>query len=251
MKDWKGVLLIGMMLIAFTQANAQWQLGIKGGINIAEVVQDVSNVQGAYSVPMALGQGGLLVNYRFNEHFALQTELLYAQKGYMIYRKADKSQTWILTTDWWALTNNYLQVPMMVQGIVPLNKRFSMFASAGAYGAYWLSGEWMGRLVGQGFGGSGRSEPYVFDEDWGINQRKDNRWEVGLSLGAGITASVWKGTLAAEARFEQGLSDLHQFNGSRPISYSGKKNRVYAFTLAYLYPLGSSRKMVKGLETAY
>jgi hypothetical protein len=243
MKNWKGALLLCVALAFSKQASAQWHLGIKGGSNLSEVVQDVSNVQGAYSVPKSGVQAGLVVNYRFNKTFALQTELLFSQKGYMVYRRAEKGQTWILTSDWWSLTNNYLELPVMAQAIYPF-KRFSLFANGGVYGAYWTTGYWKGRLVGQGFGGEAQ-EPYEFDSDWGINRRKDNRWDVGVSLGAGASFKIRKAQIAAEARLGQGLIDLHSFTGEKPLSYSGKTNRVYSFTLSCIYPLSSARANVK------
>jgi hypothetical protein len=239
MKNWKGALLLCMALAFSKQASAQWHLGIKGGSNLSEVVQDVSNVQGAYSVPKAGVQAGVVANYRFNNNFALQMELLFSQKGYMVYRRAEKGQTWILTSDWWSLTNNYLEVPVMAQAIYPF-KRFSLFANGGLYGAYWTTGYWKGRLVGQGFGGETK-EPYEFDSEWGINRRKDSRWDVGMSLGTGISLKIWKVQVAAEARIGQGFLDLHQFMGEKPLSYSGKTNKVYSFTLSCIYPLTSAR----------
>lgn len=131
------------------------------GINLSNVSGDVSNTD----MKIGLKVGGV-VNIPAGGGFYLQPGLFFHQKGF----KTSSEMLGIKAT---STTNfNYLELPVNVLYRVDLGNAGGIFASAGMYAAYAVSGKVKGEVAGIEASekvdfGSGADEMKPFD--WGAN----------------------------------------------------------------------------------
>lgn len=83
--------------------SGQTTLGVKGGINIADIkTKDLNN--NGYK-PRVSGHGGIYVNHTFNKYWAVQPEVLFSGEGQRyVYNSVEHT---------WALS--YIEIPLMLQ----------------------------------------------------------------------------------------------------------------------------------------
>lgn len=104
---------IFLLFISETPLLAQHNFGIKAGMNLSDIQVRSENllVQQEYEyAPLRLWHFGVVGVFDLNKHFAIQTELLFTQKG---AQNAFKLVT--LSEQNWKYKMSYLSLPIMLQ----------------------------------------------------------------------------------------------------------------------------------------
>lgn len=158
----KLILAASFTAIAASSTTAQeLTFGPEVGINLSNVGGDVSNTD------MKIGlKAGVVANIPAGGGFYLQPGLFFSQKGF-------KTSSEFLGVKATGTTNlNYLELPVNVLYRFDLGNAGGIFASAGMYAAYAVSGKTKSEVLGIETSdkidfGSGISETKPFD--WGAN----------------------------------------------------------------------------------
>ena len=149
---------------------------------------------------------GATVKYNFTNWLVARADLLWIQKNYKMNRTANNSAS-ILNSDY---TNNYFSMPIMAQ--VQFGYRFKVFAYFGGYVGYWMSGKRSGQTYSMDYllYNDDNATQYT-DETWEFDSRRDNRFDVGLVYGIGVSLNVYDNfVVSAEGRYYYGLTDIQK-----------------------------------------
>lgn len=188
-----------LALLIAAPLQAQTTLGVKGGINIANVDASVEDLPDILDSKTGF-VGGAFVNLTLGSLFALQPELLYSQKGF----QAD------IFTESAALATNYIEIPVLLKAQFKL----AMLRPA-IYAGPVLSME-----TGCDLDLAGVS----FDcdsETAGLVDRKKSDW--GAVFGANVDFFLGPVMLLLDARYQLGLTNLADSEDSE----ESVKNRVW------------------------
>ena len=121
----KRILISLLCLLLFTYAIPSFAgIGIKGGLIQSNIITDDLDEGDSLS----LYSGGLCFENMFIGPIGIQTELLYAQKGY-------KTSIGILDA---TIRGNYIELPVMLKVNLPLNPLVNLNILGGGYAAYLL-----------------------------------------------------------------------------------------------------------------
>ena len=198
--------LVGALLtlISVLPATAQVNLGVIGGLNLANLSVDPD--QGVdISNRTAIGIGGIL-SFGMGETLALQLEPMFLQKGAKL---KFSEQGFTLETEF---KISYIEVPAML--------KFA-FGSSDTK-PYVMAGPTVGFLL------SAKAE----DEDV-----KDDVKSIdfGLAFGGGVSLPMGNNTLFVEARYSLGLSDINDDPDDPDTSIKTKGIQIMA---GITFPLG-------------
>lgn len=199
----KRLIIIACCLLAFVPIKAQWDFGIKGGVG-----STTQQMGSHWDTKNKLGLlAGGLVTYGLGDHFDLQGELYYANRGF-------KTDIWLdfnasKSSDWY-FTYHYLCMPVMLK-YFPMKKGF--YAAVGPHIAYLLD--------------------YKNDiKDWPANEPRErldwesgcNRIDVGLSASLGV---ILNNGIFVDARYNLGLTDA--------LKDGESKNRGFELSVGYFF----------------
>ena len=95
-----------MALSCFSSVNGQTGIGVKGGVNIANITDNPYK-------PRVSVHGGIFVNRSISRHFAIQPELLFSGEGQRVIHNSLEHR--------WSL--NYIQIPLMFQ-VYPVSQLY-------------------------------------------------------------------------------------------------------------------------------
>src|SRR5687768_13102667 len=98
MKKVTTVLSVAFLNLFFLNADAQHAIGVKGGVNIA----NLSGFEGNSRVSV---HGGVFLHHTINSEWCFQPELLYSGEGQRYFDNGEER----------TLALNYLQLPLMIQ----------------------------------------------------------------------------------------------------------------------------------------
>jgi opacity protein-like surface antigen len=179
---------ITLMLFTFVYVGkSQSLLGIQIGLSNSCLNTNINNR--IYSTNQSnIGfTCGITFHLQIKSGFYAEIAPDITQKNYSINR------TDSLTGIYESFVNTYSQLPLIVHGIY--GNRLKVFADIGLYGAYWFAGKVKGKIPDifssntnsnitgesrESFQLSGYNEKYQFD------RKRDNRWEFGWIVGAGM-----------------------------------------------------------------
>jgi hypothetical protein len=171
-----------LALLIATPLQAQTTLGVKGGINVANVS---TNIDISELVDSRTGfVGGAFVTLGLGSLFAVQPELLYSQKGFKAEESGQSAQ----------LGTNYIEIPVLLKAQFKL----AMLRPA-VYAGPVASFETSCNLdvVGVSFD---------CDDGEGFVDRKKNEW--GAVFGANVDLLLGSITLILDGRYQLGLTNL-------------------------------------------
>lgn len=140
--------------------------------------------------------GGLFIIWPAGRTFALQTEVLFSQKGAKFEGPNFSART----------TINYVETPVLLRVSSAKSGGMSFHVFAGPSFAFWVSGETTSTVQGQ----QGTDE---IDNDF-------KRFDLGLTVGAGVEF----GRLVVDGRYTLGLLDV-----DKQIDEATIRNRGFAF----------------------
>ncbi len=207
------VLLIFSFVMLGSHAAAQWDLsrlgkGVKGGIGISDVAyhEKVTKTRTSYLA------GGIL-NYRQNQWFTFQMEVLFTSKGYklddvtIVYPESPGADTGLADAE---IILNYLEMPVLAKLSPPLTGKYRPYLVAGGFMA--LSIQSKTRL----------SEGLVAI-DFGLGNVE--KVDLGAVIGVGIDIKAGDGWVCFETRFDSSLMPA--------IKNEDQKSQVLFFQLGY------------------
>jgi hypothetical protein len=172
-----------LALLIAAPLQAQTTLGVKGGINIANVDTNISDISDLADSKTGFVGGGF-ATFGLGSLFALQPELLYSQKGFMAEEGGQTAE----------LGLNYFEIPVLLKAQFKL----AMLRPA-IYAGPVLSFE-----TGCTFSFDGASEDCDAGDDF--SNRKQNEW--GAVFGANLDFFLGSLTLILDARYQLGLTNL-------------------------------------------
>jgi len=201
-----------------TAVAGELSFGAKAGLIFADITETPREWAQEKSSKTGF-TGGVFANYAFDEHFSIQPELLYTQRGVV-----DKLYEGIVSVDL-AASFDYVELPVLLKYAFPLGDSFKPFIIAGPCVAFTLSSELE-------LSASVLSATVDFSSLTHVT-------DFLLVAGAGFDVPVGKGSLVFDARFTRGFTNVilsgdFEINGStRTIEEDDFKNYGFSFTLGY------------------
>ncbi len=193
-------LLITAVLFAFSATAQEIKLGVRGGLNFANITKNQPN---NLSTRIGFNLGGV-VDIGLSEHFSIQPGLQISTKG------AKSGSDYIFRT-------TYLEVPVYALYHYKLEK-ISFFGGAGPYLALGVGGQEIA-------GGNRQSIAWGESGAW-------HRGDAGLGFILGIEI---KPGFQAGINYDLGLVNIHkQANGGDNIT---AYNRVFGLFIGYMFDL--------------
>jgi opacity protein-like surface antigen len=182
-------LMIGLSLVPLSPAATKLQPGFSFGLKVGLNIADFSgaDVDLAFQTKVGFAAGGLLA-YRLGDIFAIQSEVLFSQKGAKIFTKVQG----IMLNEW--LNLNYIEIPLLFKFYPPLESAIRPMFFAGPYLAFKSSFKEKWEYGSQGG-----------NDDIGTFREK----ETGFAAGGGLDFPIANGVrMSAELRYSRGLSTL-------------------------------------------
>lgn len=208
----KTLLAIGLLSSSFVSF-AQYSVGIKGGLNLSKYTGEVNSE----ALIKAGFNGGLVGNYEISDRFAVQAEVLFTTKGYKTDMATDSSyfRSYIKL--------NYIEIPILLKASFGNPQGIQAFALAGPNFSFLTSGK--SSYEYSYFGGLSKGSG---EQD--IKQYY-NTFDLGLSIGGGVSYAMGMGKIFAETRYGYGLTNASKDTGS--IYH----NTNLQFSVGYLFAL--------------
>jgi hypothetical protein len=183
---------------------AQTTLGVKGGINVADVSTDVAEFELLGTSSKTGFVGGAYANLGLGGLFAIQPELLYSQKGFKAEETGVEAQFKV----------NYFEIPVLLKAQFPME----MIRPA-IYAGPVVSFETTCKL---GLAEGEVSADFDCDsEEAGVDERK--KTEFGAVFGGNLDLFLGSIVLTLDARYQLGLTNL----ADSPDVNEEVKNRVW------------------------
>jgi len=225
----KSLLTIAFLLIAlFTYA--QTSIGIKGGLNFTNISQpDLIGSTGLDFKGITGANFGLLAEIGINDHFAIQPELNYSQKGFKIEEGLDLELFNIpVPLGGKAITKlNYIETPILAKAKFG-NAKVQGYVAAGPLFSY-------------ASGGRFKTQAKVLLVDIPLTDTKLDldalgfeRFDIGATIGTGIQINTaTAGSFFADIRYNKGFRDVYDV----PVVDLKLQNSAFGLSVGYLIPL--------------
>lgn len=185
--------LFVILLFSTSSVMAQWNVGLKGGVNITWMNYDARFNQKIVEQDFKMGyMGGLTFQYFNQPNIGLQMELLYIQKGF-------KTKLDTLANIQYERTLDYLSIPMLMHVYIG-KKKFNVSLMLGPYISYALTS----------------NEIYTEDnvserKDYEWNREIDNRFEFGIQAGLAFRNTFSFGIIELEGNYSFGLTSIFKW----------------------------------------
>ena len=219
----KAKLLILLFFIALaTNVNAQFGIGLKGGLDFNSVTRSNSGrIDETYHAKKGADYG-IILSYQINEWFALRANVEMLSRSHTMKRNLNAVKG--LYTDY---KNQYLTVPVMADftfGGARVRGHFMM----GGYVSYWM----MANVSGNTFDLYNKIRP--FNEKMEFNEYH-NRFVAGLVAGPGLSVALTeKISLELDALL---YYDLVSYMKVSKVSPDPRYNNTASLTLGVIYKL--------------
>lgn len=212
-------LIYGVMLVALTLPTLAQSFGIKGGLNLANMI--VKDDDGTMSDDFKMNPGylvGLTAEIPVAETASFETGLFLSTKGF----KMNEEETFNGSTYTFKSKANllYLDIPLLAKAYFDAGPS-KIYGAFGPYLGYGLSGKIKSEVTG-----GGETETDEEDVDWGSGEDNElKRLDYGLMAGVGIEVS----SLQIGLNYSLGLANI----ASTTENGSKANNRVLSITVAY------------------
>ena len=227
----KRIITTTFTLLLVTYTFAQVSLGLKGGVNIANIstpeitLVNISDVKTNKSFTV-----GAVAEFGIANGFAIQTEVNYTKKGFIINEGIPLELANIplpigvkVTTDL-----NYIEVPILAKYNFG-NGKVGGYVTAGPTMSYASNGRF--RTAANFF-----IDFNVVDQKFNFDDLNISKFDIGASVGAGGTVNLGGMKLFVDARYTHGFNKLDNI----PVIDLDFKNRNFALTTGFLIPLNKN-----------
>lgn len=206
--------ILALTVLSCLTASAQWRAGIQAGYTHNWLYTESGYFYTRTYEPRGGFSIGVPVQYEFEDWFALQAEVSYIQKNYRMQRTGFYSP---LHEN---MTNHYLSIPVLAHFSFG-GDHLRGFLNAGFYAGGWLASRRQGAAL-TSFGDyteydypvesvESLGTLYHYDEKYPFNSTRDNRFEAGAAVGAGLQYEINDLlTVLAECRYYYSLTDLQK-----------------------------------------
>ena len=208
----------------------QFSVGIQGGNNLSKM--DFTNNQEYRFTEIDYQQGfigGLVFQFLGEKHAGVQAEINYSQRGWI-----ENDTTGV---EYFRYKNkmDYVEMPILTHVNIGGGKLRGLF-NIGPYLGYGINRKIITENVDTG---TNETEDYVFDSN------KDNQFDFGLMVGAGMEYRFNFGKFAAEARYTVGLGDV---NKEKFYQSEVSQFRIISVLLRYTMPLTKEKANPKTID---
>lgn len=229
MKSKKSLLFIFAALLTSVAASAQWSVGIRSGVQWSNIHQtdlvdavapDFDNIQ-SFQVS-AVGE------YALSDLFALQSELGYVRKGFG-YRQGTDVNLFDLPLPVGVKAEarfKYLEMPVLAK-LKFGGRQMKAYVMAGPYLGYAVDGQLVTRT-------DGLIEVDLTNTDINLDAINYERFEIGGTVGAGVSYDAGFGTFFVDARYQHGFTGLYDL----PLVDETVRNRGFGLSAGFALPLG-------------
>lgn len=195
---------LGCILLVGVRASTQTSLGVKAGINVTSIATDSGYIAGGITNAIGL-HGALLVEFGLSDHFAVQPELSFIQKGY---------RNDVVGVDW---LFNQADLHLLAKFKYDIGEKFRGHLAAGpTFGAV---------LSGNRFPDDGDKVKIDLDAE------QIKQWDYGICAGLGFGLELGPGVLFIDGRYMLSLDNIFEDSANK-----GKTRRVgFDYTLGYLF----------------
>ena len=215
------------MLVKFciTEATAQLNVGIKGGVTLSNINYDNKFNQKTFFQEYNIGYtGGLTLQYYHQKNLGLQADFLFIQKGF-------KSRYDENTQIQYQRDIDYFTLPFLMNAYFG-KKSFTINLLVGVFGSYALNSN---EILTEG--------NTIIDRAYRFDKEIDNRFEVGLQGGIGLKKIFKFGIIQLEGSFAYSLTSIYKWEVSNKDLDMDKffeipeqaQNQSLLFTISYLY----------------
>jgi hypothetical protein len=208
------------LVLGATQLRAQEiTVGIKGGINIADL--EIDNSEGGEETDSRTAFGfGAYAEFGIGDVFAIQPEVLYAPKG-----ATDQEEDVKLT-----FRVNYIEVPLLLKARIPV-KSSAMRPSL--YVGPVIAFETKCEVEGEGGGITATADCDAISDFGADADIKTKSVDLGIALGGSLAIPAGPVILVGDVRYTLGLTNIDDTG----IAEEVVKNRVWSFSVGVGMPV--------------
>ena len=232
-------------LISFKKVvPSRFSIGIEVGTNNNYLLTNASDLNSTEYTSLKGFNVGIPILFKINDWFSLKTNPSVIAKNYSIHR------TGYYTGVYRDTKNTYLQLPLISEFSFG-EQKVKGYLDLGIYAAYWQSSRIKGAMpnilnqppYGTYINNSDTLSSsifqdynaYKYDENYQFNKIVDNRIELGVIIGGGISYQVDESSkVYVEAKYYDATTD-QQKNYQQGLV--PKYNETYSFSIGYLYQL--------------
>lgn len=206
---------------------AQTAIGLRGGFSIS-TLKNYPVASGNLELEEGLTYGNfnaILFEIGISPLFAIQPEINYLEKGGVI-KSADGDDFKL------SIKVNYLEAPVLAKfrlGSGPLKG----YITAGPSVGYALNGKSTVTT-----GEISEEEKIRFDNSFGADDRKDNRFDISGVLGGGLQYKLGPGSILLDARATYDFNDFNNFRGEAPVDHKRTRWEGLSLSLGYQFEFG-------------
>lgn len=203
------VLVVAVILATNAQAE-HWTVGFKGGASVATVGGDDAGDAGSRTAFV----GGAFGQVDLSKSVGIRFEGLYFMKGFFTEAGTDFEG---------GVDLDYVEFPVLVVGQVPLSKTAALNVFAGP--SFSINTRSTAQIEIGGLEFSAGIDEAISDFD------------VGLTLGGGVTFAAGSVMVVLDARYDLGLTSFD--DGLNPGEAFDFKNEAWAFMAGVGFPVGA------------
>jgi len=219
------ILVFAALFLVTNLAIAQFSVGIKTGINFNDISE--TDALDALTPDFKQLKGlniGLVSELEIGNHFAIQPELIYTQKGFKLDEGMD-FELYNIPLPIGVIVRSkfsYLEVPLLFKGKIGDDKMKG----------YLIAGPSVGYAIDGQLTSTARAilEFQVLDQDLDLNQIGYERFEVAGIVGGGAEVKIPSGKLFMDARYQFGFTELYDI----PVFNEKIKNRGVSLNAGYM-----------------
>lgn len=199
MKSYQFFVIAALFLFSSITSNAQSSVGFKGGIYISN--SWFSSLPMETQQKELLGvQIGTVINLDLGDHFSIQTEFLYIEKGYDLESKGTISSGLTFQSKVQSRIS-YLEIPLMARLTYNLNLGRQIYLVGGPSVGYALFGKDKSNFTFNG-------ESFASTMDIDFETRQLERVDYGVAFGGGFIFKAGLKRMGIDLRFSLGLTDI-------------------------------------------
>lgn len=188
--------LFAILLFITAPLCAQWNVGIKAGVNIPWINYGKKFDQNSIEQDFKLGyMGGLTLQYFNQPNIGIQMEVLYIQKGF-------KTKYDTIANIQYERNIDYISLPMLMHTYIG-KKKFNFSILLGPFLSYAISSKEIFTEDNVSY-----EQKYNFDRDL------DNRFEFGLQGGIGFRNAFNFGIIELEGIFSYSFTSIYKWGAS-------------------------------------